>query len=91
VTSHSPDRRNPAGGGPWNDPALRKVEASLTWYSEHMAEQPKLEQVAQAIYDGVSRLRRLFCRVFKDYHKISPNAWRRTRLSPYRETDSTRR
>lgn len=120
-----------------SDRALRRVEASLTWYSEHMAEQPKLEHVAQAIHVSVSHLRRLFwrarqespqkaftklrlqramellshsdlklddvaancgfsgssdfCRVFKDYHKISPNAWRRSKLGPYSEPDSTRK
>lgn len=120
-----------------NDLALRKVEASLTWYSEHMAEQPKIEHVAQAVHVSVSHLRRLFwqarqespqksftklrldramqllshtifkldviaakcgfssasdfSRVFKSHHGISPDAWRRSKLGPYREPDPIRK
>jgi AraC family transcriptional regulator len=111
--------------------AARKVEAALSWYSEHMAEQPKLEQVAQAANVSVRHLRRLFeqarhetpqktftklrleramellsgtnlkldavatkcgfssasdfCRVFKECHRTSPDAWRKTQLPPYKE------
>ena len=39
---------------------LRKVEAVLTWYSEHITEQPKLERVAAAAHMSVRHLRRLF-------------------------------
>lgn len=42
------------------DHAIRKVEASLTWYSEHIAAQPGLEQIAAAVHVSVSHLRRLF-------------------------------
>ena len=51
---------------PFQDPetkashAIRKVDASLTWYSEHIAEQPGLEQIASAVHVSVSHLRRLF-------------------------------
>jgi AraC family transcriptional regulator len=45
------------------DLALHKVEAGLRWYAEHMAEQPKLEQVAQAVHVSPSHLRRLFWKV----------------------------
>jgi AraC family transcriptional regulator len=40
--------------------AIRKVEASLTWYSEHIAAQPSLEQIAAAVHVSASHLRRLF-------------------------------
>jgi AraC family transcriptional regulator len=43
-----------------SDFALRKVEASITWYMEHMAQQPKLEEVARAVNVSVRHLRRLF-------------------------------
>lgn len=42
------------------DVAVRKVEAVMTWYGEHMAEQPKLERVAAAVHLSVRHLRRLF-------------------------------
>lgn len=120
------DRPEPRG-----EAALRKVEAVLTWYGEHMAEQPKLERVAGAVHLSVRHLRRLFlqarhetpqlaftklrlqramellsnsdekldaiavkcgfssasdfCRVFKAYHKVSPDSWRREKLPEYRE------
>ena len=113
------------------DHAVRKVEASLRWYSDHMAEEPKLEHVAEVVHISPSHLRRLFwqvrrenplrsftklrleramdllshsdakldfvakqcgfssaadfCRVFKDYNNISPRAWLRAKLEPYRE------
>ncbi len=40
--------------------SLRKVDAVLTWYSEHITEQPKLERVAGAMHLSVRHLRRLF-------------------------------
>lgn len=43
-----------------SDFALRKVEASITWYMEHMAQQPKLTDVAQAVNISIRHLRRLF-------------------------------
>jgi AraC family transcriptional regulator len=42
------------------DHAIRKVEASLTWYGEHIAAQPSLEQIAAAVHVSASHLRRLF-------------------------------
>lgn len=42
------------------DRSARKVEAVITWYGEHMAEQPKLEQAAQAVNVSARHLRRLF-------------------------------
>ncbi len=48
------------------DRAIRKVEASLTWYLEHIADQPSLEQVAGAVHVSVSHLRRLFWQARKE-------------------------
>jgi AraC-like DNA-binding protein len=42
------------------DYALEKVQECLSWYSEHMLEQPKLERVALAVNVSVRHLRRLF-------------------------------
>jgi AraC family transcriptional regulator len=42
------------------DHPLQKVQACLAWYSEHMLEQPKLDQTAQAVNVSVRHLRRLF-------------------------------
>jgi len=42
------------------DYALEKVQECLTWYNDHMPDQPKLEQVAQAVNVSVRHLRRLF-------------------------------
>jgi AraC family transcriptional regulator len=53
-----------------NDFALRKVEAGLTWYSEHMSDQPKIEHVAQAINVSARHLRRLF----QEARRESPQA-----------------
>lgn len=121
------------------DHVVRKVETSLRWYSDHMAEEPKLEHVAEVVHVSPSHLRRLFwqvrhenplrsftklrlqrakdllaqsdvklgvvakqcgfssvvdfCRVFKAYNKITPQAWRRAKLSPYqipRRADASR-
>ena len=117
------------------DHAVRKVESSLHWYSEHMAEEPTLEQVAHAVHTSPSHLRRLFwqvrhenplrsftklrlqramdllsrydtklylvakqcgfssaadfCRVFKSYNKMTPQAWRHAKLGPYRQPTAT--
>ena len=43
-----------------SDFALRKVEAGTTWYLEHMAQQPKLDEVAVAVSVSVRHLRRMF-------------------------------
>jgi AraC family transcriptional regulator len=42
------------------DYALEKVQECITWYNEHMPDQPKLEHAAQAINISVRHLRRLF-------------------------------
>jgi len=42
------------------DYALATVQECLFWYSEHMPEQPKLDQVARAVNVSVRHLRRLF-------------------------------
>jgi AraC family transcriptional regulator len=119
------------------DHPLQKVQACLAWYSEHMLEQPKLEQTARAVNVSVRHLRRLFwqarrespqaaftrvrleramgllslsnlkldaiaeqcgfssssdfCRVFKTYHHVSPDAWRKRHLSAYEEPAATRK
>lgn len=44
----------------WSNFALRKVEAGITWYLEHMAQQPKLDEVARAVNISGRHLRRLF-------------------------------
>jgi AraC family transcriptional regulator len=43
-----------------SDFAVRKVEAGTTWYLEHMAQQPKLDEVASAINISERHLRRMF-------------------------------
>ena len=43
-----------------SDFALRKVEAGIIWYLEHMTQQPKLEEIAAAVNVSVRHLRRLF-------------------------------
>ena len=47
------------------DTARAKVEAALIWFSQHIAEQPKLEQVARGVHVSTSHLRRLFHQVRK--------------------------
>lgn len=49
-----------------SDFALRKVEAAVTWYLEHMAHQPKLEEVSRAVNVSARHLRRLFLDVRKE-------------------------
>jgi AraC family transcriptional regulator len=49
-----------------SDFALRKVEAGITWYLEHMAQQPKLDEVAQAVNVSGRHLRRLFGEVRRE-------------------------
>lgn len=43
-----------------SDFALRKTDAVMTWYIEHMEQQPKLEEAAKAVSLSVRHLRRLF-------------------------------
>jgi AraC-like DNA-binding protein len=57
--AHLPTTRNETS----DDYARRKVEEVLAWYSEHVAEQPKLEHIAQAANVSVRHLRRLFWQV----------------------------
>ncbi len=45
-----------------------RVEYAVAWYREHLAEGPKLEQVAAALHLSVSHLRRLF----HAYYRRSP-------------------
>jgi AraC family transcriptional regulator len=45
------------------DHAVRKVDASLRWYTDHMAEEPTLEHVAEIVHVSPSHLRRLFWQV----------------------------
>jgi len=42
------------------DFARRKVEAGITWYLEHMTQQPKLKEVADAVNVSERHLRRMF-------------------------------
>lgn len=46
--------------------ALQKVEAAVAWYAEHMAQQPKLDEVSRAVNMSVRHLRRLFQEVRKE-------------------------
>ncbi len=48
------------------DHAVRKVESSLRWYSDHMAEEPKVEHVAEVVHVSASHLRRLFWQVRRE-------------------------
>lgn len=48
------------------DHAVRAVESSLHWYSLHMAEEPKLEHVAEVVHVSPSHLRRLFWQVRRE-------------------------
>jgi AraC family transcriptional regulator len=50
--------------------ASDKVEAALAWFSEHVAEKPKLAHAARAVHVSSSHLRRLFQQV----RKQSPHA-----------------
>jgi AraC-like DNA-binding protein len=62
---------------PRREVALRKVESVLTWYNEHMAEQPKLELVADAVHVSVRHLRRLF---WQARHETPQQAFTKLRL-----------
>ena len=59
------------------DHPLQQVQACLSWYSEHMIEQPKLEQTAQAVNVSVRHLRRLF---WQSRHESPQAAFTRVRL-----------
>lgn len=48
------------------DYAPQKVQECLAWYSEHMPEQPKLDQIAQAVNVSIRHLRRLFWQVRRE-------------------------
>jgi transcriptional regulator GlxA family with amidase domain len=63
---NTPVQKLPAGP----DTAPAKVEAALAWFSDHLSEKPKLEQVARAVHVSASHLRRLFQHVSKQ----SPHA-----------------
>jgi AraC family transcriptional regulator len=53
-----------------HDTASARVQAALAWFSEHVAEKPKLEEAARAVHVSASHLRRLFQQV----RKQSPQA-----------------
>jgi AraC family transcriptional regulator len=48
------------------DYPLEKIHDCLAWYNDHMAEQPKLDQIAQAVSVSVRHLRRLFWQVRRE-------------------------
>jgi len=50
--------------------ARSKADAALAWYSEHLAGNPSLPEVAKAVHSSASHLRRLFQRA----HRQSPQA-----------------
>lgn len=59
-----------------------KVERAVSWYSEHFAQNPSVQEVAEAIHVSPSHLRRLFWQV----RKSSPKAlFRRMRLEKAKE------
>lgn len=59
-----------AGGSTLETQVADRVEYAVSWYREHLAEAPKLEQVAAALHLSVSHLRRLF----HIYYRRSPKA-----------------
>jgi AraC-like DNA-binding protein len=59
------------------DHPLQKIQACLAWYSEHMLDQPKLEETAQAVNVSVRHLRRLF---WQARHESPQVAFTRVRL-----------
>lgn len=52
------------------DVANFKVERALSWYAEHLARNPSVKQIAQAIHVSPSHLRRLFWQT----RRMSPKA-----------------
>ncbi len=63
---------NPSAGSEMQSHmALHKVESCVIWYVEHMAERPKLEDVAAAVHLSARHLRRLFHEV----HNCSPQLY----------------
>jgi AraC family transcriptional regulator len=57
--------------------SIRKVDAALAWYAEHIAEQPSLPEAARAAHVSVSQLRRLFSEV---RHESPQRAFTKLRL-----------
>lgn len=51
--------------------ALHKVESSVIWYMEHMAQRPKLSEIAAAVHLSSRHLRRLF----QEIHDCSPQTY----------------
>lgn len=45
------------------DASSFKVERALSWYTEHLARNPSVKEVAEAVHTSVSHLRRLFVEV----------------------------
>jgi AraC-like DNA-binding protein len=58
----------PANKG--DDFARAKADAALTWYTEHLGQNPSLSDAARAVYVSISHLRRLFQRA----HRQSPQS-----------------
>lgn len=50
---------------------LHKVESSIIWFMEHMAQRPKLSEISAAVHLSTRHLRRLFQRV----HHCSPQEY----------------
>ena len=46
-----------------NAAVMRKVDAAINWYSEHLADRPKITETAAAVHVSASHLRRLFWQV----------------------------
>ena len=62
--------RSAAGESTLETQVADRVEQAVAWYRAHLAEAPKLEQVAASQHLSVSHLRRLFHR----YYRLGPKA-----------------
>ena len=49
-----------------NAAVRRKVDAAVDWYSEHLAQRPKIMETAAAVHVSASHLRRLFWEVYQE-------------------------
>lgn len=71
--------RQPESNAPLSltDVASFRVERALSWYAEHLARNPSVKEVAEAVHVSPSHLRRLFAEV---RHASPKEVFRRTRL-----------
>ena len=67
---------------PLPDLANFKVESALSWYAEHLARNPSVKEIADAVHVSTSHLRRLFWQV---RHTSPKTAFQRVRLDRAQE------